>query len=92
MTAVHTTAHKNAGETVQILLSQGDDSPQDYRIEDWWDRLMGESWMDSNGNPAALNYAIRVGMEFLPMDDEVVYGKTSDGLGHLVHVTQIVEQ
>lgn len=61
-----------------------------FRVEDWWDRLTGRSWMDSNGNPAAMNYAIRGGLSGLPIDDQVLYGKVG-AFGHLVHVSEIKE-
>jgi hypothetical protein len=69
-----------------------------FEILDWWDLLTGKSWMDSNGNPACLQYAARSGLSpaNIPTDDEVVYGKirTKDGigLGHLVHVTELGEE
>lgn len=62
-----------------------------YRIEDWWDKLTGKSWMYSDGNPAALKYAMRSGLYAqLPIDDEVVYGKIGN-FGHLVHVSELGE-
>jgi len=62
----------------------------DFKVEDWWDRVTGGSWMDAQGNPACLVYAVRTGFsKSVPTDDEVLYGKTPDGLGHLVHVSEI---
>lgn len=60
----------------------------EYHVEDWWDRVAGKSWMDCNGNPACLIYAMRSGFDGLPTDDQVLYGKI-DGLGHLVHMSEI---
>lgn len=42
--------------------------------------------MDSNGNPAAMMYAIRTGSQGfnVPIDNEVVYGKIGS-LGYLFH-------
>lgn len=42
--------------------------------------------MDSNGNPAAMMYAIRTGSQDfdVPIDNEVVYGKIGS-LGYLCH-------
>ena len=62
----------------------------EYWIEDWWDKLTGKSWMDSDYNPAALKYALRGGMGELPIDDDVVYGKIGS-YGHLVHVSELGE-
>lgn len=59
-------------------------------IEDWWDHLTGNSWMNSRGNPAAMVYAMRTGFASygVPIDNEVVYGKYK-GMGALVHVSEI---
>lgn len=90
---MHDKPHEQAGQTVQVstklALSQQSETTLDFRIEDWWDRVSGGSWMTAEGNPAALGYAMRSGFTGLPVDDEVVYGHTEDGLGHLVHVSEI---
>jgi hypothetical protein len=90
---MHTDSHPAAGETV--ILSKAKDphrnlveAGEEFRIEDWWDKLTGQSWMTSEGNPAALMYAFRAGMAGLPVDDEVVYGKIGP-YGHLVHVSEL---
>lgn len=61
-----------------------------YRIEGYWDDLTGKSWMFSDGNPAAMHYGFRAGMNSLPTDDNVLYGKIGN-FGHLVHVSEIAE-
>ena len=58
-------------------------------VEDWWDAVAGKSWMDCNGNPACLVYAMRSAGQ-TPIDDEVVYAKLN-GIGHLVHISEIQE-
>lgn len=83
---IHDTPSPLAGTTITVDIGDG---PQDYRVEDWWERLTGKSWMNSDGNPAAMNYAIRCGLDRLPTDDEVLYGKIG-AFGHLVHVNEIV--
>lgn len=83
---MHSERHPQAGQTIQVDMGNG---PVDYRLEDWWDRLTGGSWMDAVGNPAALNYAMRSALT-LPLDNEVVYGKIG-GLGYLVHVSEFVK-
>lgn len=94
-TLSHEDAHPLAGQTVHLNVA-GDHplvkelSGKEYRIEDWWDRLTGGSWMHADGNPAALKYAFRAGMTGLPTDDEVVYGKVG-AFGHLVHVSELGE-
>ena len=63
----------------------------EFIVEDWWDRLYGASWKFANGNPACLIYALRTGFSQIPIphDDDVLYGHTKDGLGHLVHISEI---
>lgn len=84
--SLHKDSYKDAGKVVTIVRGRYKD--QNYRIEDYWDKVTGQSWMDADGNPAALNYAVRGATEGLPIDDEVVYGKMN-GLGYLVHVSEL---
>lgn len=95
---LHTTSHPLADQTVKVIfkgeghfqIPGSKDTPLDYTIEDWWDHLTGVSWAYSQGNPAAIIYAIRAGQNGLPWDDEVVYGKI-DGMGHLVHTSELLD-
>ncbi|GIF08717.1 hypothetical protein [Actinoplanes siamensis] len=80
---------EHAGKTVTIRADVAHLGGQEYRVEDWWTNITGGSWMDATGNPAALQYAARWACADLPTDNDVLYGKTSDGLGHLVHVSEI---
>lgn len=89
----HTEKSSLAGRKVRI--KKGAKHPQmkdfggtEILIEDWWDRVSGQSWMNSNGNMACMLYAIRAGFAELPTDDEVLYGKIGV-LGHLVHVSEL---
>lgn len=68
----------------------GDVAGRDFDVEEWWDRVHGKSWQFSDGNPAALIYAMRTGLaeHVVPLDDEVVYGKIN-GLGMLIHVSEL---
>lgn len=88
-----------AGKTVRV--KAGAVHPQfdqfggeEFRVEDYWDRVSGgKSWVNSDGNPAAMVYAMRVGMSRnaevkIPFDDEVLYGKIGQ-FGHLVHMNEI---
>lgn len=84
--SIHQDPASQAGTTVTANIGRGDEQ---IRIEDWWDRVTGGSWMDANGNPAALMYAMRSGITGLPIDNEVLYGKDSQGLGHLLHVSEV---
>jgi len=89
----HESKHPLSGKTV--LLKVNDDKElvgKEYRIEDWWDRVSGKSWMWAQGNPAAMKYAIRQAFTNppAPADDEVVYGHV-DGYGHLIHESELGE-
>ena len=82
---MHGEAHAKAGKTVKLI------DGKEFRLEDWWDRIGGESWQLMRGkNFAARNYGIRASEAGLPIDDEVVYGKIG-ALGHIVHVSELVE-
>lgn len=91
----HSQPHPLAGQTVKIADHVEDPRRMvvpgaEYRVEDYWDRATGGSWMNADGNPAAMHYAIRTGLASypVPLDDEVLYGKI-DKIGHLVHVSEI---
>lgn len=86
--SIHQQPAPQADTTVTADIGRG---AEQFRIEDWWDRVVGMSWMDSDGNPAALMYALRSGTARLPLDNEVLYGKDSDGFGHLIHASQVSE-
>ena len=83
---LHHSSSPLAGTTVKIV--KGEHAGSEYRVEDWWDRIAGKSWMFCAGNPACINYAVRAAVDSLPMNDHVVYGKIGS-LGHLVHVSEI---
>jgi len=88
---MHDTQHELAGKTVELNLKNESDirTGDLYRIEDWWDHLTGGSWMDADGNPACLKYAMRTGFaDDIPLDNEVVYGKVG-AFGHLIHVSEL---
>ncbi|MFI1165568.1 hypothetical protein ACH4UM_18625 [Streptomyces sp. NPDC020801] len=91
MSARHTTPHPLAGQTITITANLHGSGPgeHEFTIEDWNDRLFGRSWMDMQGHPASMIYAVRSAVDGLPLDNEVVYGTTGGGLGHLVHVSEI---
>lgn len=93
--SMHTEAHPDAGKTFQVTTASPmfnqETTTMVYTVEDWWDHLTGNSWrVASSGNPAAINYFRRATrVDNLPLNDEVVYGHSADGLGHLVHVTEL---
>lgn len=88
-----------SGETVKVKsgvgrgLQVGDMSGMDFVIEDWCENVLGCSWMYANGNPAALEYAARTGINgknnnVPTFSDDVLYGKVGM-LGHLFHVNEL---
>lgn len=54
--------------------------------------VFGRSWMNANGNPAALGFAVRTGFEHIDGadDSEVYYGKIN-GMGELVYAAELEE-
>lgn len=85
---LHTDSHPLAGKTV--IIRSGEFAGEEYRIEDWWDRVAGRSWQVCDGNPACLDYAMRAAFEKLPIDNEVIYGKFGS-FGKLIHISQLGE-
>ncbi len=97
---MHSSPHPLAGKTVKVKLvapfhNRPDDTEFEVQIEDWQDRVMGQSWMFCDGNPAAMFYAIRTGLAGhadVPLDDEVVYTRDHyTHLSNLVHVNEITD-
>lgn len=87
----HAGSAPQAGQTITVDMHGFRGMNQvEYEVEDWWDHLTGKSWMDSDGNPAALQYAVRSGAAGNPINDEVLYGKINY-IGYLVHVSDIVK-
>ena len=87
---MHDQPHPRAGLTVRI--ASGEFKGQDYRIEDWWDRVSGRSWRHSGFHPAGIAYTIRaIEVDQLPEDDEVLYGKVGR-YGALIHVSEIEDE
>lgn len=87
----HATPHPLAGQKVTVTPAGNEEQPPfELEVEDWWDRVAGESWMFTRV-PAAIIYARRSGLAHLPIDDQVLYGK-NDGLGYLVHESELQHQ
>lgn len=83
---MHTDSHPLKNQTV--VIADGRFKGHPFVVEEWWDKLTGGSWMFADGNPAALDYALRRAVDGLPLDDEVVYGKLG-AFGKLIHVSQL---
>lgn len=82
VTSMHAESHTFAGQKVKLKTGQ------EYRLEDWWDRLGQGSWKAGVGNLACMQYALRIPRDNLPTDDEVVYGKIG-AFGHLIHESEL---
>jgi hypothetical protein len=92
---MHKERSELAGQMVKIKESANRLGGEVIVIEDWWDKVAGKSWMDSDGNPACIKYAIRTGESQVlegkikvPIDNEVLYGKIGC-FGHLVHIEEL---
>lgn len=91
---MHTTNSPLSGKCVKLKDSVIDPvqnqvvSGAEFVVEDWFDRLLGQSWMGSGHNWAAIQYALRLKANNLPIDDEVLYGKIG-AFGHAIHVSEI---
>ena len=92
---MHKKAHPFAGQVVRLKENIGRfiDRTQaggvEFQVEDWGDRVLGGSVWNANGNPAAMEYAMRTALRGgIPIDDCAVYGKV-DGYGHFVHDSEI---
>lgn len=83
MIQIHDKPHPLAGTTVKVK-----DGGEEFRIEDWADRVYGGSIWKANGNPAAMAYGIHAAMKNLPVDNEILYGKVG-WQGVLLHVSEI---
>jgi hypothetical protein len=78
-----------AGQTVRLRAEAAELGGHRAEVADWYDRVgNGVSWRDNPGDPRAAGYSVRRGLGGLPDDDDVLYARV-DGMGQLVHVTEI---
>lgn len=89
MPQIHEDAHPKAGQTIQIKL-MGTDDTVTLELEDWADRVTGRFWCEMDNNPAAISYAMRLGLSGGMIDNAVVYGKI-EGMGCIVHVSEFID-
>lgn len=83
--------HDLANKKVRLKSNNKDLNNQIFIIEDWCCNLSGALCKTCNaGNYACLNFAQRESQDKLPYDDKVIYGKI-DGLGYIVHESEIGE-
>ena len=90
-----------AGKTVKTKSSvgssfmDGDLGGKEFRVEDWSENVFDDpKWLDIKGNPAIMEYAIRIGLNgkknnvTIENADEAVYGKVGY-LGHIFHINEL---
>lgn len=80
-----------AGRTVRLRADAAELGGHQFDVTDWYERTgPGLTWRAAleNGDPRAQGYAVRRGLGGLPDDDEVLFGRV-DGMGQLVHVSEI---
>lgn len=81
-------------DNVGISMTGEELSGKTFRIEDWFENVVGCSWMDATGNPTALEYAMRIGFNEkhnvpVPIfSNNVLYGKVGM-FGHAFHVNEL---
>lgn len=90
---IHENKSEFAGKTIKLKDTVVGMRGESFEVEDYFDRLAGESWMACSGNISVLSYSIRAGVSnrlgiTIPLDNEVLYGKIR-GLGYLVHVCEL---
>lgn len=90
---------KYAGQTLKIKQGVGinsfrqDMSGLDFSVEDWCENVLGCYWGNANGNPAALEYAMRSAFNgknngVPTFSNDVLYGKVG-GFAHLFHINEL---
>ncbi len=81
--------HPLAGHTVLLTGKYTKElEGRELRVEHWWINVSGKNWGNSDGNPVALQYAMRMGFARGPLGNDVVYGKIGS-YGALVHVDEL---
>jgi hypothetical protein len=79
-----------AGTTQRLRADAVELGGQPAEVVDWYERTgAGQSWHATIAtDPRAQNYAMRRAMAKLPDDDDVLFARV-DGMGALVHLTEI---
>lgn len=82
-----------AGHTVTLRLDAVEIGGQSCDVVDWYERTNnGRTWKDAAENAPtdrrAQSYTVRRGLAGLPDDDEVLFARV-DGMGRIIHVTEI---
>lgn len=80
------------GNSVYFRTKYGTSNPV-IEIEDNWDKISGESWRKSQGNPTCILFGMRLGMEGHAgeqKDEDIYYGKIGE-TGELVMAEELEE-
>jgi len=84
--------YKIKGKSEYFKNKYGTSNPE-IHIEDLVLNMPGnQSWKEMDGHPTAMLYGMRAGVEGLPTDDKVYYGKVQKGdisLGEMVHESEL---
>jgi hypothetical protein len=68
----------------------GEENPE-FELKGEDREVCGKSWMNMNGNPAALLYAMRTGFGGVSTGGKVYYGKIK-GMGEFIHESELGEK
>lgn len=80
-----------AGKTVRLRAEATELGGHDCEVVDWYERTgQRQTWHQAleAGDPRAEGYHVRRGLAGLPDDDEVLFGRV-DGMGQIVHLSEI---
>ena len=87
------TKYKIKGKSKYFKGKYGTSNPI-ITIENEHKKVLGRWWGGYDGNITCMLYGVRNAVEYLPLDngetEEVYYGKI-DGLGELVHISELEE-
>lgn len=87
---VHQQSFDGAGKTYRIVSADPAVHGKTIRVEDYWDRVMGgEFWTTPLQTPAAVKYMLHAEAANTRFSEDIVYGKTKDGMGFAVHVSEL---
>ena len=80
-----------AGQTVRLRPDAAELGGHEFQVVDWFENTgPGRRWRDAfeAGDFRTIGYSVRRGIGGLPDDDEVLFGRV-DGMGQIVHITEI---
>lgn len=78
-----------AGKAVRLRQDAAELGGHQAEVVDWYERTGGGiPWRFAEDDPRTENYRIRSGLGGLPDDNDVLFARV-DGMGQLIHVTEI---